>query len=84
MLYSVGSFFDGLRIPGANSLALEQVPEYRGVMMSLNTAFVSVGNFFGTVIGGYVLVRYDWGVLGLVLGVFGILSSFIYWLFTVE
>jgi predicted MFS family arabinose efflux permease len=50
----------------------------------LNTAFVNVGNVIGTVIGGYVLINYGWGMLGLVLGVFGVLASLIYWLFTEE
>jgi predicted MFS family arabinose efflux permease len=84
VLSGVGFFFGGFRIPGANGMALEQVPEYRGVMMSLNTAFVNVGNVIGTVIGGYVLINYGWGMLGLVLGVFGVLASLIYWLFTEE
>ena len=78
----IGFFFGGFRIAGANGLALDQVPEYRGVMMSLNTSFVNVGNFIGTVIGGYILINYGWGLWGLVLGATGVIASVVYWLFT--
>jgi DHA1 family inner membrane transport protein len=83
-LVTIGSIFNGFRIPSANGLAIEQVPEYRGVMMSLNSAFVNVGNFLGTFIGGFVLIEYGWSALGVVLGFFGIFASAIYWLFTVD
>ena len=77
----VGFFFGGFRIAGANGLALDQVPEYRGVMMSLNTGFVNVGNFIGTVVGGFLLINYGWSMLGLVLGATGIIASIVYLLF---
>lgn len=77
----VGFFFGGFRVAGANGLALDQVPEYRGVMMSLNTGFVNVGNFIGTVVGGFLLINYGWSMLGLVLGATGIIASIVYLLF---
>ena len=80
----VGFFFGGLRVPGANGFALDQIPEYRGIMMSLSTGFVNVGNFIGTAVGGYILDVYGWGVQGLILGVFGLVGSLIYQLYSQE
>jgi predicted MFS family arabinose efflux permease len=80
----IGFFFGGLRVPGANGLALDQVPEYRGVMMSLSTGFVNIGNFIGTAVGGFVLDVYGWGVQGLMLGVFGLIGSLIYQMYSKE
>ena len=62
----------------AIGLAVEQVPEFRGSMMSLNSASGNLGMALGTSIGGVVLLRYDYGLVGLVLGVIGLLATAIY------
>jgi len=77
----VGSFFGGVRYAASNNLSLEQVPEFRGTMMSLNSAAINLGATLGSIVGGYILLVYNWSILGAVLGVFGILASLLYHLF---
>jgi len=76
--------FGGIRYSASNNLVLEQVPEYRGTLMSLNTAAIGLGISLGAVIGGYVLLWYNWGILGLVFGLFTLFSAGVYTLFTVD
>lgn len=67
-------YMDSSRI----SLNLEQVPEYRGSMMSLNEAAYGLGGTLGTGLGGVVLLLFGYGGLGIFLGVFSLVSALIY------
>jgi len=78
----LASFFAGLRHSVSNSLSLEQVPEYRGSMMSLNSGFISLGAAMGSAIGGLALTYGDYSVLGVSLGFLGMVAALIYYLFT--
>jgi len=78
----LASFFAGLRHSVSNSLSLEQVPEYRGSMMSLNSGFISLGAAMGSAIGGLALTYGDYSVLGVSLGLLGMVAALIYYLFT--
>jgi DHA1 family inner membrane transport protein len=78
----LASFFAGLRHSVSNSLSLEQVPEYRGSMMSLNSGFISLGAALGSAIGGLALTYGDYSVLGVSLGFLGMVAALIYYLFT--
>ena len=53
------------------SLTLEQIPKFRGTMMSLRAAFGGLGGFLGTAVGGIVLNLYNYQTVGIVLGAFG-------------
>jgi predicted MFS family arabinose efflux permease len=53
------------------SLTLEQIPKFRGTMMSLRGAFGGVGGFLGTAVGGIVLNLYNYQTVGIILGAFG-------------
>jgi predicted MFS family arabinose efflux permease len=66
----------------SNSLSLEQVPEYRGSMMSLNRGFISLGMALGSAIGGLALTYGNYGGMGISLGFLGISASIVYSLFT--
>ncbi len=66
----------------SSTLALEQVPEYRGTMMSLNQAFLNAGGLLGVALGGLVLLLVGYWGMGAVLGVFGVLASVMYHFFT--
>jgi DHA1 family inner membrane transport protein len=72
-----GSFIAGLRINALSSLSLEQVSEYRGSMMSLNSAFMSLGSVLGAGIGGYALLGDNWTLMGVSIGAMGILAAII-------
>jgi predicted MFS family arabinose efflux permease len=66
----------------SNSFSLEQVPEFRGSMMSLNRGFISLGMALGSGIGGLALSFGDYNVLGICLGLLGIVASIVYYLHT--
>jgi DHA1 family putative efflux transporter-like MFS transporter len=71
----VGAFIAGLRINAITSLSLEQVSEFRGSMMSLNSAFMNLGFVLGAGIGGYALLGGSWVLMGVSIGFMGILSA---------
>jgi predicted MFS family arabinose efflux permease len=81
---ALGSFFGGIRYAAANNLSLEQLPEFRGTMMSLNNASVNLGQTFGSMIGGYLLLWNNWNIVGASLGILGLIGSIIYYLFSVD
>lgn len=67
----------GLAFTSANSLTLDQVPSFRGTIMSLFTAANSMGMTLGASLGGLILLRFDYGSLGLVLGSLGFFAALI-------
>jgi len=71
----VGAFIAGVRINAVTSLSLEQVSEFRGSMMSLNSASMNLGSVLGAGIGGYALLGGDWVLMGVSIGVMGILAA---------
>jgi predicted MFS family arabinose efflux permease len=74
-LMSVGG---GIVLTAANSLVLEQVPRFRGTMMSANSAASQLGTALGAGVGGLALHLFGWGAVGLSLGAMKILASLIY------
>ena len=72
----------GARVTAANSLALEQVPGFRGPMMSMNSVASSLGSAIGAALGGLVLVLMDWAVLGIVFGAMTLLAAMMYYMLT--
>jgi predicted MFS family arabinose efflux permease len=80
----LGSFFVALTYVASRSLTLEQVPSFRGTMMSLNSASQSLGAVIGTGVGGILLLNYSYQLVGIVLGLFGIISGLTYYFFTQE
>jgi predicted MFS family arabinose efflux permease len=83
-LMSVAAWFDGLAASASTSLTLEQVPELRGIMMSLFAAFAGVGAAIGAGIGGLTLILYDYERLGIILGSMGIIAAIIFKFVTVD
>jgi predicted MFS family arabinose efflux permease len=71
----------GVRRNASQSLALEQVPAYRGSMMALSTASNNLGSILGAGIGGAVLLTSDYPIIGVVLGILGVLSALVIKLF---
>ena len=80
----LGAWFSGINVSAAQSLTLEQVPRYRGTMMSMNSAAVNIGTALGAGIGGLVLLLYDWEFLGISLGTVGIIAAVIYYLLAID
>ena len=61
----IGAISLAMTFPALTSLLIEQVPDSRGTMMSMNTIFEIVGRGLGTALGGLVLMLSDW--TGLIL-----------------
>jgi MFS family permease len=80
----VGHFFGALRFSANNSLSLEQVPDYRGSMMSMNSAACRIGGALGTGLGGLILVLYGWETLGAALTLVGISGMLVYHLLSAD
>jgi MFS family permease len=81
-LVSVAAFANGVRNSSASSLTLEQVPRYRGIIMSLFSASDNLGTAFGAGIGGSIIIFYNYRILGAVLGFIGVLSAAIFYFLT--
>jgi predicted MFS family arabinose efflux permease len=77
-LLFVGCVVSSMRYTASESLTLEQVPELRGTVMSLNSIALSVGATIGSGLGGLLLLAYGYGGLGL-LGLFSIAAATFYW-----
>jgi len=80
----VASFFAGMLITLASSFSLEQIPEYRGTMMSIHSAAQSLGATLAAAIGGFILIAYSYGVYSIVMGIIGIVGALIYMFMTTE
>ena len=76
--------FAGVRSTAASSLTVEQMPEFRGTMMSSNTAGYNLGSALGSALGGVMLVWWGWEAFGVVLGSLGIVASLVYHLLTLD
>jgi predicted MFS family arabinose efflux permease len=81
---AVGGFTVGLKNTTYNSLALEQIPEYRGGMMSLSEVSRYVAQTIGNGLGGLILLTSNYQILGLALGIFAIIASMIFQFFTID
>lgn len=80
----LGSLFSGVRASSSSSLTLEQLPKYRGAVMSLSSATGNIGIALGAGLGGFILLWYDYRMLGMSLGAVGILAAIIYHLFVID
>ena len=80
----LGTWFSGMASSAANSLTLEQVPRFRGTMMSINSAALSLGNALGSALGGLALVLFNYEVMGSILGAMGIVAAIIFYLLTID
>jgi len=65
----------GLFQPSSQGLNLEQIPELRGSMMSMVSAFSSTGNMLSLALSGLLLIQYGWSTMGIVIGIFSIIGG---------
>jgi predicted MFS family arabinose efflux permease len=70
-------FFSALWSASSNALALKQVPEFRGAMMSLNSGFSQLGRTIGSLVGGLALNYGGYSLMGIAFGFLGLVSSVI-------
>ncbi len=67
----------GLAFTSASSLALDQVPSFRGTFMALFAASNYLGMTVGASLGGMILLWFNYGSLGVYLGAVGLLAALI-------
>jgi predicted MFS family arabinose efflux permease len=77
VVWLLSSATSGMRYAAYNGIALEQVPDYRGTMMSLSQVTQDLGSFIGTGIGGAILVFASYDVLS-ILGAASIIAAVIF------
>jgi predicted MFS family arabinose efflux permease len=76
--------FIAFAISALNTLILEQVPEYRGMLMSISMALSSVGQALGSFIGGMVILWYGYALVGVSLGAMAIVSAVVTYFLVVD
>jgi len=79
-----GYLFMGLNSTAATSLTIEQVPQFRGTVMSMRSASASMGSVLGSGLGGLALLMYGYQALGPSLGLLGLTSGIIVYLVVVD
>ncbi len=84
MTMYLGCLFTGIATAAISSLALEQVPRYRGTMMSINYAAANVGSALGAGFGGLVLLLFDYAFMGMFVGIMYIIAAMIYHLLVID
>jgi len=80
----VASFFAGMMITVSSSFSLEQIPKYRGTMMSLHSVAVSTGGTLSAALGGLILVAYGYGAYSIAMGFVGLAGALAYMFLTSE
>lgn len=66
------------------SLTLEQVPKFRGTMMSIHGVFLAIGGALASIIGGITIDLFSYQTLGLIVGLLSIVSAMVYHFLTVD
>ena len=80
----LAAWFFGIGASAANSLTLEQVPKFRGTMMSLTSAAQSLGSALGATLGGSLLVLYNYRIMGSALGALGIAAAIVFYFLSID
>ncbi len=68
-------FFSGVMSTAISSLTLEQVPRFRGIMMSINSTISNIGLAIGASIGGIIIFFIRYKFLGFGLGIMDVIIT---------
>ena len=80
----LGSTFSAIVFTTANALTLEQVPRFRGTVMSLSQATFSLGGVLGTGLGGLIVLLSGYGAMGISHGAMMIIALLVLHFFAKE
>jgi DHA1 family inner membrane transport protein len=75
----LGALLNGMLFSATSNLTLEQLPRFRGTMMSISSATGSLGSAIGTAFGGWLLVTYHYNQLGWFMGAFNLVALALYY-----
>ena len=75
---ALGALSTGIRLASVSTLGLIQETEFRGSMMSLTTASMSLGGVLGAMLGGYALIGYGYAGFGMAISGLSFVATFIY------
>jgi predicted MFS family arabinose efflux permease len=84
LLLIPASFTAGMMITVSSSFSLEQIPEYRGTMMSLHSAAVSMGGTLAAILGGLLLLVYGYSGYSIAMGSLGVFGALVFQFLTIE
>ena len=84
MFWYIGAIFFGILQTTTISLTLDQVPRFRGSMMSINSAASNLGIALGGGLGGFVLDIWGYRFLGLTMGIFILVFGIIYYFLVID
>ena len=71
-------WFAGMSFTAGGSLVIEQLPRFRGTMMSLNTTFMNLGMLLASFAAAFALDLYNYQTLALILGGLGVVGTVIW------
>jgi predicted MFS family arabinose efflux permease len=80
----LGSGFSAIVFTAVSSLTLEQVPRFRGTVMSLNQATFSLGGVLGTGLGGLIILLSGYEAMGFSHGAMMLVAMLILFFFAKE
>jgi predicted MFS family arabinose efflux permease len=75
----LGALLNGMLYSASANLTLEQLPRFRGTMMSISGATGSLGSAMGTALGGWILVTYHYNQLGWFMGATNVVALLLYY-----
>ncbi len=81
---AIGTGMAGTTMTTMATLALEQVPDSRGTMMSLNSAAMNVGGMLSTVIGGVAISRLGFTGYGAIMFTISLAAAITFYAWTRE
>ena len=81
---TLGTAMAGTTMTTMATLALEQVPDSRGTMMSLNSAAMSIGAMLSTTIGGVAIDSLGFTGFGFTMLLISLTAAFIFYAWTEE
>lgn len=81
-IFYSGTFIGALAFPAVTNLTLEQAPEARGSMMSINSIISILGVGIGPAVGGVALALFDYTGMFFTFAALIILSAAIFFFFT--
>jgi len=78
----LASLSTGIWVTIMTSLTLDQVPKFRGTVMSLQSAAFSVGSMASAIVGGVIITYFGFGPYGIVMGLAGFFGVIVLYFFS--